>query len=164
MKEFNKIFFEIAKKANACDKGMSAIPNCSKDELIKLFVDNIDFTTDNPNWLSNSVIKENFTHEELQRNGLYVDVPVNIENPTGTIVLKGKCCGYINLSEYHVCSIYCLDESNVKIVCSDLSKCFISVHGKSMVQVEQSDMAKCYVYKKSESSMVSTSGEVIVKK
>ena len=135
----------------------------SQDMLVKKYKRGIDFCIEN-NYPNNEFIKANFSRDVLLNNLVFVDESINIDGVSGIYVINGSTVGTIIFRGYSVGTLYRRHNSNIKVICEDMSKVFITLLDSASLDISQQDAAKCYVYQRSNKCTTTHCGDVLIRK
>lgn len=149
MNNLSETLKQQARSLGLCDEWFGEwAENCSQQELIDKYVRGIDFAIKHQ-YPSNDFIKENFDHELLIKNLIFVDEFINEENaPSGSYIINGECSGTIRFAPWAVATIYVRHTSSVNIIVSDFAKVFIRLYDSAEVETVNRDGAMIKVYDK----------------
>lgn len=115
-------------------------------ELIEMYKKGIDFGIANQ-YPSNEYIKANFDRELLNRNLVFVDEDINLDNaPSGVYVLNGECSGTIRLAPWAVATLYLRHHTNVSIEAGDFARMFVRLYDNADATVNVCESAIVKVY------------------
>lgn len=147
MNNLSETLKQQARSLGLCDEWFGEwADNCNQQELIDKYVRGIDFAIKNQ-YPSNDFIKNNFDHELLNKNLIFIDEFINEENaPSGIYIINGECSGAICLSPWAVATIYVRHTSSVNIVASDFAKVFVRLYDNAEVETSTNDGAVVKVY------------------
>lgn len=142
MNNLSETLKQQARSLGLCDEWFGEwAENSSQQELIDKYVKGIDFAIKHQ-YPSNDFIKENFDHELLNKNLIFVDEFINEENaPSGIYIINGECSGSIRVSPWAVATIYVRHTSSINIVASDFAKVFVRLYDNAEVETSTSDGA-----------------------
>ena len=118
----------------------------SVDELCELYVKNMEFVTEHPEWNLNKVFKENSNEAIRHKHGIYIDEVATLRN-TNDIVINGRSDITLVVDNSNVIEIYVRDQSNFSIELSNNSTAYIYVYDQSSVSISTDYLSKCFVYK-----------------
>lgn len=149
MDELNETLKHEAQRLHACNKAMRHWPASGEpQDLIELWKGNIDFALDN-DFPSPDFIKSNFDRALLNRNLIFVDEHIAIEDaPSGIYVVNGCCSGTIHFAPWTAATIYVRHSSNIKIVASDFAKVFVRLYDNADVVTKTDESAVVKIYDK----------------
>jgi len=163
MNRINKELFDKAIALGLCTQGQANWQESKNpQELIDMFKSGLEFCFKH-HFPTNKYIKRNFKKELLQENNVYVDDEFYTENPKSDCVILGKCDGKLLFNGFAVRDVYINDDSDVEIQASGLSKIFVNVYGNTKVHLVQKESSKIFVYRYGDDSVISYSGNVIIK-
>lgn len=139
-------------RAEAIRKGLCAQWQASwaddktPQELIEMYKKGIDFGIANQ-YPSNEYIKANFDRELLNRNLVFIDEDINLDNaPSGVYVLNGECSGTIRLAPWAVATLYLRHYTNVSIEAGDFARMFVRLYDNADATVNICESAIVKVY------------------
>lgn len=115
-------------------------------ELIEMYKKGIDFGIANQ-YPSNEYIKANFDRELLNRNLVFIDEDIDLDNaPSGVYVLNGECSGTIRLAPWAVATLYLRHDTNVSIEAGDFARVFVRLYDNAdtTVNARESTIVKVY--------------------
>lgn len=147
MNNLSETLKQQARSLGLCDEWFGEwAENCSQQELIDKYIRGLDFAIKHQ-YPSNEFIKENFDHELLNKNHIFVDEFINEEKaPSGSYVINGECSGTIRIAPWSVATIYVRHTSSVNIIASDFAKVFIQLYDDAEVETCSCDYAVIKVY------------------
>lgn len=136
-----------AASLHACGKAMRQWPSDGDEQgLVDLWKRNIDFAIDN-DFPSTEFIKANFDRGLLNRNLVYVDEYIDIDNaPNGIYVLNGECSGVMRFGQWSAAEIYLRHGSKVRIEAGGFAKIFVRLYDDASVEYDAEEGAVVRVY------------------
>lgn len=115
-------------------------------ELIEMYKKGIDFGIANQ-YPSNEYIKANFDRELLNRNLVFIDEDINLDNaPSGVYILNGECSGTIRLAPWAVATLYLRHDTNVSIEAGDFARVFVRLYDNADATMNARESAIVKVY------------------
>lgn len=118
----------------------------TQQELIDMYVKGIDFSLLH-DWPSVNFIKANFDRELLNRNLLFVDEDIDLDNaPSGVYVLNGECSGIIRLAPWAVATLYLRHNTNIRIIAGDFARVFVRLYDNADATVNAGESTVVKVY------------------
>jgi hypothetical protein len=137
MNELNTELRQLAVKLGLCNQWQSQWNGeKSQQELIDMYIKGLDFCLkhDYPN---KNYIKQEFDHDLLVANHIYVDEDINLPNGiSGIYVLNGECSGELHFSNWEVATIYVRHNTHVKVTASRFAKVFIRLYDDASAETE----------------------------
>lgn len=111
----------------------------SKDELVQIYIEGIDFCLSNE-FPSNEYIKKHFVGV-MENHGVYLDNFINLVNPAQVVVL-GETEGDIRVNGYAVSRIFIKHQSNLKINAGDHAFVMIDIFDDANMEIKASGDAR----------------------
>lgn len=146
MKKINDIIKQMVIKQGTCAEGLSSLQKLgdSTPEVIQSYIKHIDYclATNTPN---KDFIKENFSEDDLSKNGIYIDNTLYIENEFRSIIL-GACEAEIVIDGYNTSRIYAKHTSKLNIIASGRAHVLVDTLDDAEVKVSCCDDAVVIVY------------------
>lgn len=136
-----------ARKLHACNKAMRQWPGDGDEQgLVDLWKHSIDFAIDN-DFPPAEFIKSNFDRALLNRNLVFVDEYVSLDNaPNGIYVLNGECSGVLRFGQWAAAEIYLRHTTSVRIEAGAYAKLFIRLYDDASVEYDTAEGAVVRVY------------------
>lgn len=117
-----------------------------RQTLIDKYKKGIDFALLH-DWPSNEFIKANFDRELLNRNLIFIDEALDLDNaPSGVYILNGECSGTIRLAPWAVATLYLRHDTNVCIEAGDFARVFVRLYDTADATVNAGESAVVKVY------------------
>lgn len=138
---------ELKKEAirlGLCNEWQNEWGKPTRQELIDKYVKGIDFCIKH-NYPSNEYIVENFTQQELNDNGIFVNERFEVVNPK-RLICNGDCNGVCRISSYISKDMYIRGNSIVVIYLEENSRAFIRIYDNCTVKVVAAKNAIAFVY------------------
>lgn len=130
--------------------------------LLDMYVQNMEFILDNPNFVTNDFLLENAGKDILRNHGIYIDDTFAIIAPQD-LVVRGECDGDALCTCYSTPEIYVCDDSklNVHILAHSIS--YIRMYGQSKLNIKCDEGGKAFVYQFGGNVVYSGEGKVYVR-
>lgn len=120
--------------------------NSDQQALIDKFIKGIDFCLDHQ-WPSPEFIKAHFDRELLNRNLIFVDEYIDLEEaPSGIYVINGECSGVLRFPQWAAATIYVRHGSKIRIEAGSFAKLFIRIYDSAEVEHEAEENVIVKVY------------------
>ena len=147
MDKLNETLKQQAISLGLCAKWTSEWADDSDQQtLIDKYVKGIDFCLDR-DWPSTDFIKSNFDRSLLNKNLIFVDEHIDLDNaPSGIYILTGECSGTIRFPQWTAATVYVRHTSRIKIETGDFAKVFVRIYDDSEVEYEAKGGAVVKVY------------------
>ena len=164
MRDFGLLADELlvqAKELGICDKGLRQWDRDNVDNMIRLWVDNIDFGIKH-DWPSLDVFDE-VDKSKLAQWGVWVDHEFADGNWVlpygGRMILNGTCTGVINLRGWQVATILVRHDCDVRIVTHDSARAQVRVYDTATVNARHEGLNKISLWPRSDKCTICTSTE-----
>lgn len=144
MKELNKRVFELAKQHQACLPKLMEISGLSVDQLLKLYVENLDYSLC-AEFLTADFLKQNASKDQLQGYGIFIDELNVIRVDEEKTVYLGDCHGMFLAGDYSVSQLFLKDSSHIDLDAVDHSFTVVDLFNNSHLNIVAKDEAKVYV-------------------
>ena len=146
----NKLSCELkeeGRQLGMCDDIYNVWSGCeSIDELCKLYVDNMEFIINHPNWKLNNTLKKYASQEILHKHGIYINEKATLNN-VGDIVINGKSDVMLNVDDGSVVEIYVREDSVLNVCLENGSVAYINVYDNASVNIKADGLSKSFVYR-----------------
>lgn len=160
---FSDLMKERAMSFGMCEKGRKEWRGAkSLDSLLDMYVQNIEFILDNPEFVTNDLLIEKAGWRDLHNHGIYVDEQFSIISPQDLIV-NGTCEGDALCACYSTPEIYVRDESKLDIHILSHSISYIRAYDNSKLNIVCEEDGKAFVYQFGGSVVYSGNGMVYVR-
>lgn len=155
----------LARKNGMCDKWYKEWGDCSDEELVKKFLDGMNFCIKS-NFPNVNIIKS-FDNKLLNRNNIYVDEEsLNLHNPSKKSPHKVVLCGNTNATIFYDCysvaDLYIQHDCKVNLICINHAIVHVTITGNASVCIIKSENASVSVYKKNATCKVVSDKGVVV--
>lgn len=135
----NEQLINLLGKDEACKAALLAMRNMSKDEMLDLYIKNIDFSITSDLMDADFFLKESYLGDRIYK-GIYVNENAKLKNPN-MVVGVGSCNIHIEYSGYNVSQIFVRDNTCINVIAKDNTYTIIDCFGSSFVNIDQSGEA-----------------------
>lgn len=134
---------KLLSKNDACTPSLFSLRNMSVDEMLKHYVDNIDYGIA-AGFMDRDFFLDNANTEQLYNAGLYVGMTYGRLNNKPLAVVIDSVLN-LQYDKYSVGNLHIRDCKTTVVNCFDNSSVFIDVYGNSNVEINQHNSAKVMV-------------------
>lgn len=150
-----------AKELGICEKGLRRWDRGSEDNMIRLWVDNIDFALQH-DWPSLDCM-ELFDRRKMANWGVWLDhefADGNWELPYGgRMVLNGTCTGVLRFRGWQVATVYVRHDSDVRVEAHDHARVQVRVYDNAKLTAKHYGATKISLFPRSDKCTVCSASD-----
>ena len=160
---FNDMLKDRALQFGMCSKGKEEWrERKSLDSLLDMYVRNMEFILDHPDFITDNFLVENAGAKKLHEHGIYVDDLFSITVPPD-LVVRGQSDGEVLCDCFSTPDIFVCGESKLSVRVLSHSIAYIRVYDQSFLDIECDQGGKVFVYQYGGSVVYSGDGKVYVR-